>query len=106
MKWLLKHLIPRASWIGHGNHKEALCFKHLLPEFKFAFNANAALLALWKFFHFDPLALGFMEKVTDIYGEFLVTPACQSTAKWTAHDWASKCLGKATSTFCTHLVYL
>lgn len=35
-----------------------------------------------------------MEKVTDIYGEFLVTPVCQSTAKWTAHDWASKCLCK------------
>ena len=56
LKWLLKHLIPLASWIGCGNHKVALCFKHLLPEFESVFSADAALLALWKFFHFRPLA--------------------------------------------------
>ena len=63
LKRLLKHLIPIATWIGCGNHKVALYFKHLLPEFKCVFNADAALLALWKFFHYCPLAINFMEKV-------------------------------------------
>ena len=81
LKRLLKHLISLASWIGCGNHKVALCFKHLLPEFKFA-----ALLALWKFFHFHPLALNFMENVADIYDKSLVTTVCPSVTRWTAHD--------------------
>ena len=38
LKQLLKHLIPLASWIRCGNHKVALCFKHLLPEFKSVFS--------------------------------------------------------------------
>ena len=82
------------------------CFKHLLPEFKSIFSANGALLALWKIFHFCRLALGFMKKVTDIYGELLVTTICPSTARWTVHDWASKYLRKGCKHFCTHLVYV
>ena len=86
LKRLLKHLIPLASWIGCGNHKVALCFKHLLPEFKSVFSADAALLALSKFFYFRPLALSFMENVADIYDKSLVTPVCPSVTRWSAHD--------------------
>ena len=86
LKQLLKHLIILASWIGCGNHKVAFCFKHLLPEFKSVFSADAVLLALWKFFHFCPLVLSFMENVADIYDKSLVTPVCPSVTRWTAHD--------------------
>ena len=44
------------------------------------------------FFHFHPLALGFKEKVADIYAESFVTPVCPSTTRWTAHDRACKSL--------------
>ena len=99
IKWLLKHLILLSSWVGCGTLKVALCFKHLLPEFKFIFSADETLLALWKFFHFHPLDLGFMEKVADIYGESLVTPICPSTTRWTAHAWACKHLCKGYKQF-------
>ena len=92
LKWLLKHLIPLASWIGCGNHKVALCFKHLLPKFESVFSADAALLALWKFFHFRPLALSFMENVADIYDKSSVTPVCPSITRWTAHNRACRSL--------------
>ena len=92
LKRLLKHLIPMASWIGCGNHKVALCFKHLLPEFKSVFSADATLLVLWKFFHYRPLAMSFMENVAEIYGESLVIPVCPSVTRWTAHDRACKSL--------------
>ena len=92
LKQLLKHLIPLATWIGCGNHKVTLCFKHLLSEYKSVFSVGAAFDALWKIFHFHPLALGFMEKVADIYGEMLVTPVYSSTTRWTTHDLVSKSL--------------
>ena len=29
---LLKHAVPLGNWVGCGNHKVPLCFKHLLNE--------------------------------------------------------------------------
>ena len=29
LKCLLKHAVPHLNWVGCGNHKLALCFKHL-----------------------------------------------------------------------------
>ena len=46
LKRLLKHVIPMAAWIGCGNDKVALCFKHLLPEFQSVADADTTLLAL------------------------------------------------------------
>ena len=33
LKRLLEHAIPLLKWIGCNNHKLALCFKHLIPQF-------------------------------------------------------------------------
>lgn len=57
LKCVLKHVVPLGVWIGCGKHKLVLCFKHLLPLFNETFAADAALIALWKFFHFRPLAM-------------------------------------------------
>ena len=46
------NVVPIAAWIGCGHHKVALCFKHLLNKFPSAADADATLLALWKFFHY------------------------------------------------------
>ena len=50
----LLHVVPIVAWIGCGNHKVALCFKHLLNEFPSVADADATSLALWKFFTIDP----------------------------------------------------
>ena len=52
-----------------------LCFKHLLPLFSEIYLADATLTALWKFFHYQPLA---------------PSPVCPNVTKWTAHDKACK----------------
>ena len=56
MKHLLQHAIPRAVWIDCGIHKVALSFKHLLQVYPDVLAADATLLALWKFFHYQRLA--------------------------------------------------
>ena len=48
LKRLLQHLVRIATWIGCGNQKVALCFKHLHNKFKCVADFDAALLALWK----------------------------------------------------------
>ena len=50
-------------WIGCGNYKVALCFKHLLIKFKSAANVNATWLVLWKLFHYQPIALIFCPRI-------------------------------------------
>ena len=41
LKSLLKHAVLLAIWIGCGNHKHALCFKHLLGKFPFVSYADS-----------------------------------------------------------------
>ena len=61
IKHLLQHAVPLALWTGCGNHKVALCFKHLLQVSPNVFAADATLLALWKFFHYRSLAITFVK---------------------------------------------
>ena len=90
LKRLLKHAVPLGCWIGCGNHKIALCFKHLLGDFPVVFSADATLLCLWKFFHYRPLAVNFLKNAAEAYEEAQVTPVCPSVTRWTAHDRACK----------------
>ena len=41
LKQLLKHVVPLGNWVSCGNHKMALCFKHLLNDFPDVFSADA-----------------------------------------------------------------
>ena len=66
LKRLLKHAVPLSVWIGCGNHKLALCFKHL-GQFPNVSDADSTLLAIWKFFHYRPLALKFLQEVAAVY---------------------------------------
>ena len=50
MKKLLQNVALLAIWIGCGNQKVALCFKHLLQVYPDVLAADAMLLALWKTF--------------------------------------------------------
>ena len=86
----LLHVVPMAAWIGCSNHKVALCFKHLLDEFPSVADADATLLALWKFLHYRPLAINFLENASEIYGEPPIVPVCPSVTRWTAQDRAYK----------------
>ena len=86
----LLHVIPIAAWIGCGSHEVAFCFKHLLNEFPSVADADATLLALWKFFHYRPLEVNFLENASEIYGEPSIVPVCPSVTRWTAHDRACK----------------
>ena len=76
-----------------GNHKVVLFSKHLLNVFPDVLSADATLLALWKFFHYRPLAINFLLKnAADAYEEYRVTPVSPSVTRWTAHVRACKSL--------------
>lgn len=90
LKRLLKHAVPFGVWIGCENHKLALCFKHLLLKFNDVFTADATLTALWKFFHYCPLAMSFIENAAEVFQEDSIVPVCPSVTRWTAHDRACK----------------
>ena len=42
-------------------------------------NADATLLALWKYFHYRTLALNFLNKAADAYEEHIITPVCHAS---------------------------
>ena len=87
-----QHIVPIAAWIGCGNHKVTLCFKHLLNKLPSVADADAMLLALSKFFNYRPLAVNFLEleNASEIYGEPSTVPVCHNLTRWTAHDRAHK----------------
>ena len=87
-----QHIVPIAAWIGCGNHKVTLCFKHLLNKLPSVADADAMLLALSKFFNYRPLAINFLElaNASEIYGEPSTVPVCHNPTRWTAHDRAHK----------------
>ena len=90
LKRHLKHTVPPGVWIGCGNHKLPLCFKHLSPLFSKIFSADATLTALWKFFHYRPLGMGFIENAAEVFQEDSIVPVYPSATRWTAHDRACK----------------
>ena len=69
LKRYLEHNVPLLRWIGCNNHKLALCFKHLIPQFSCIFDVDAFLVNIWKHFKYRPLAMSFLENSADIYGE-------------------------------------
>ena len=92
LKRYLLHEVPMALWVGCGNHKLALCFKHLLGEFPFVADLDTTLLSLWRFFHYRPLAVNFLQEIADAYNENQTLPVCPSTTRWTSHGRACKAL--------------
>ena len=46
LKQLLKHAAPLGNWVGYGNHKVALCFRHLLNNFPNVLSVDATFSAL------------------------------------------------------------
>ena len=46
LKRYILHEILMALWVGYGNHKLALCFKHLLKEFPCVAEFDLMLLSL------------------------------------------------------------
>ena len=56
------------QWIGCTNHKLALCFKHVLPNYQNVSNADIFLLNLWKYFKYRTLAMNLLQECSKIYG--------------------------------------
>ena len=92
LKRYILHEIPIALWVGCGNYKLALCFKHLLKEFPYVAEFDIALLLLWKYFHYRPLAVNFLQEFGKAYNENQALPVCPSTTRCTSHGRACKTL--------------
>ena len=90
MKRLLQHAVPLAGWIGCGNRKVVLFFKHPLQVYPEVLAPAATLLALWNFFHYQHLAPTFVKNAAETYDERQVTLICPSVTRWMGHDRASK----------------
>ena len=92
LKRYILHKIRMALWVGCGNHKLALCFKHLFKEFPCVAEFDVMLLSLWKYFHYRPLAVNFLQEFAEAYNKNQALPACPSTTRWTSKGRASKAL--------------
>ena len=86
-------------WVGCNNHKLALCFKHLIPQFPSIIDTDAFLLNLWKFFKYRPIAKNFLEESASMYGQDPVTAVCPSETRWTSHERACKAFYKGYKQF-------
>ena len=76
-------------WIGCTNHKLALCFKHVLPNYQNVSNVDIFLRNLWKYFKYRTLAINLLQECSEIYGNISsVVHVYPSTTCWTAHDRA------------------
>ena len=93
LKTYILQKILMALWVGCGNHKLTLCFKHLLKEFPCIAEFDIMLLSLWKYFHYQPLAVNFLQEFGEAYNENQALPVCPSTIRWTSHVRACKGLG-------------
>ena len=104
LKRYLANEVPLLNWVGCGNHKLALCFKHLLPKYPTVFATDAFLEALWKFFKYRPLAMNLLDQSANIYGEKVVVPVCPSVTRWTAHERACLSVVRGYRQFVSSLV--
>ena len=50
------------------------------------------LLSLWKYFHYRPLAVNFLQEFAEAYNENQALPVCPSTTRWTSQGRACKAL--------------
>ena len=94
-----EHSFPMLPWMGCNNHKLALCFKHLIPQFPTIFKTDAFFLSLWKVFKYHPLAKTFLEESATMYGQDPITAMCPSETCWTSHDRACKAFYKGYKQF-------
>ena len=69
LKRHLEYIVRMLRWIGCNNHKLALCFKHLIPQFPSINDTDTFLLNLWKFFKYRPLAKNYLEESASVYGQ-------------------------------------
>ena len=90
LKRYILHEIPMALWVGCGNHKLALCFKHLLKEFPCVAEFDIALLSLCKYFHYWSQAVNFLQEFAEAYNKNQALPVCPSTTRWISHGRACK----------------
>ena len=81
-----------ALWVGCGNHKLTLCFKHFVKEFLCIAEFDIPLLSLWKYFHHRPLAVNFLQEFAKAYNENQALAVCPSTTWWNSHGRVCKAL--------------
>ena len=81
LKRYILHKILMALWVGCGNHKLAICFKHLLKEFPCVAEFDIVLLSLWMYFHYRPLVVKILQEFGETYDENQALPVCPSTTK-------------------------
>ena len=106
LKRLLAHIVPMFLWVVCGNHKLALCFKHLLGQFPSLLEADAFMEALWKYFKYRSLATASLERSAEMYCEDTVVPVCPSVTRWTAHVRCCQSISKGYRQFLSSLVLL
>ena len=87
LKRLLQHLVRIATWIGCGNQKVALVSNTSITSL----NVSPILMQPClhygrKFFHYQPIALNFLENASESFGEPSFIPVCPSVSSWTAYD--------------------
>ena len=90
LKYLLQHRVPLLVWIGCGNHKLALCFKHLMGEYTNINDARCYLISFMEVFLLSSSGAKLLKRLLTLIKSRSLCQVCPMVTRWTANGraWA------------------
>ena len=86
-----RHEVPHTKYINCRNHKLALVFVHLLPNFKALQNVDSGLLSSWKMMKYSTVKNAVFGEAQETFGKKKRKLLKAAAARWLSHGEASYC---------------
>ena len=87
-----RHEVPQTKYINCRNHKLALVFVHLLPDFKALQNVDSVLLSLWKMVNYSTMKNAVFGEAQETFGKKKRKLLKATGTRWLSHGETSKSL--------------
>ena len=85
-----RHEVPHSKYVNCRNHKLALVFVHLLPNFKPLQNVDSVLLSSWKMMKYSTVKNAVFGEAQETFGKKRRKLLKAAATRWLSHDKASK----------------
>ena len=80
-----RHQVPHAKYVNCRNHKLALVFVHLLPQFKVLQDVDSVLLSCWKMMKYSTVKKAVFGEAQETMGEKRVKLLKAAATRWLSH---------------------
>ena len=84
----IRNHAPHAIYINCRCHRLALCFKHVMSEFKWLQKIDGLLLGLWKTFHYSGVNRVILKELQEAYGMKPLQLVKAVVTRWLSHGAA------------------